>query len=57
MNDEARKYLSEIGKRGGLSKSPAKSRAAKRNASLPRRGKKIREVDGPEGVAQEITKG
>ncbi len=32
-------YLAEIGRLGGKAKSPAKTRAAQRNARKPRKGK------------------
>jgi hypothetical protein len=40
MNDAVKKYLAGIGKRGGLSKSKAKTDAARRNGKLGGRPKK-----------------
>ena len=36
MDETTRKYLAEIGRRGGMVRSPAKLEANKRNAKRPR---------------------
>lgn len=39
MNPEVKKYLSELGKKGGSAKSPQKTEACRANARLPRKKK------------------